>query len=444
MSGEERLEVEGSWWIPGSPDKRRGRLVFERRTGASLQLEQPLPGFPALFPEGDAPTLLGEGFNFQRYTLVGAWDQARNIGGPYVQAMHADTVIEGVHLAEPEPAFDRLIVRFDELARFVGYSGLSVTSSSPGAPVAVEWEPTPQPAVRVGEVDIEFTAIGSFGWHSEFDHSLAHLASIELRSPRPLTLEDWSLRFVSPLVALAAFGLGVWPQEVRVYAGPDPLRVRVHSSARAVSGPRHRYAPVLFTLDELPDDAVSQWLAFRDGAREAYDLFAEGELLAPSLLPHSQVLEAARFIEVFHRGRWDGGQAPRAQHRERVKSIVASAPEGHREWLRSALAFSNELRLRDRILKLLEVVGPAVGPALGDADQFAAAATNTRNYHTHYGSGIRARSASGEGLVRLADRLSLVVRACALTELGIDAQQVAALLARDRRYAWLAAGSTEG
>ena len=109
-----------------------------------------------------------------------------------------------------------------------------------------------------------------------------------------------------------------------------------------------------------------------------------------------------------------------AQHRARVRAVVASAPTEHAEWLKSKLEHGNEPTLASRLQALVDYSGLTGRGVLRDS--FVRTAIDTRNYHTHYDSHMKRKAAAGASLHWLGEELRAVVHACLLKDLGFDTE----------------------
>jgi hypothetical protein len=97
------------------------------------------------------------------------------------------------------------------------------------------------------------------------------------------------------------------------------------------------------------------------------------------------------------------------------------------------------LTLRERRNASIGDLGGEIVPLLGgtSVDAFAKAVTDTRNYYTHYSSGLAKKAAREWELALLTKRLWFVVRGLLLKEMGLPNALVIEALMNDREWDWL-------
>ena len=175
-------------------------------------------------------------------------------------------------------------------------------------------------------------------------------------------------------------------------------------------------------LGDRFETALQGWFAFRKSDKEAYDLLNEYVRFGDDRLHQDQLLDLARIIELYHRGadRYEQLVVTRDEHRARIKKLAAAVPDEDKSWLKDKLARATST-LPQKIVELVEDLGVAVEPVIKcTVEEFAAQATNNRNYYTHYSSYYKDAGKIAEDLelYTLVQQLLVVVRACVLRELG--------------------------
>ena len=148
-------------------------------------------------------------------------------------------------------------------------------------------------------------------------------------------------------------------------------------------------------------------------------------------------LNAAGAAEGYHRILVRNEVLPRSAHRERLASILDSAPRGHRTWLRETLAHSNEPTFRDRLRELHAQSFNVVAGVVGSADDFAGPIVKLRNALTHRGKGTPKAIPPGIEMFRLTQVTRLVLESCLLLDLGLDEMAVVAATRRSRAFRWI-------
>jgi len=185
--------------------------------------------------------------------------------------------------------------------------------------------------------------------------------------------------------------------------------------------------------------AIERWYRYRQDSFDSFSIVSEYVAFAGNLNWADRLLLLARFVEIHDRRRPADGQIPKADHQRRLDAVLSQAPDEHRAWLQQALQGSNNLTLRNRLNSAIASLGPEVAPLFGGAsiDAFAKAVTDTRNYYTHYGSGLAGKAVREFALTTLTKRLWLVVRGLLLIEMGLSRELTAEALQLDHEWEWL-------
>jgi len=131
-------------------------------------------------------------------------------------------------------------------------------------------------------------------------------------------------------------------------------------------------------------------------------------------------------IEAYHRRNKANEKIPAEEHQRRLAAVKASAPQEHRRWLLSKLAYSNEPSLRNRLEALLHELGPIVSN-FTIPEQFIEDVVTKRNYLVH-SPPERADKVLKKETYRLSESIEFLLGACILTELGMGAQAVTSVL----------------
>jgi len=130
-------------------------------------------------------------------------------------------------------------------------------------------------------------------------------------------------------------------------------------------------------------------------------------------------------LESFHRRTSDETEVDTTTHEQRLREILESVPEEHRDWVRQELNFSNELSLRNRLNQLISEFPYVLQNFENDQRNFVRFIVDTRNYLTHYSN--RTGRANIQDLERLHDicqRMELLIEANLLSRLGFNAETI--------------------
>jgi hypothetical protein len=193
---------------------------------------------------------------------------------------------------------------------------------------------------------------------------------------------------------------------------------------------------MLFTLQDLPDgfqSAMERWFRVSDELDSVCSLFFAVQY-TPSLYLENKFLNIVQAFESYHRRRMKNEVLPKAEYRSLKSGILKKVDAEQAKWLEPHLAYSNEPRLEHRLIELTERVSEALVPLVSNKQAFAKMVKDTRNYLTHYDGRLKSKAASGGQLFWLTQKLSYLLQACLLMELGIPLEQCTRLLRRNQAF----------
>ncbi len=435
-------EADGTFWLADRDDAVRGHLRFTPDRGGELRLERILVG-----PHGDvmpsADAMRGTAIDGTELALINAFPTDLQIVSPKPPHPHrffVNRLLVGTH--DADQAFRRLRLATRDLLAFTSTSGLAITQGGgdpqPTDAVSISWEPLSDlPTVDVDGGEIAFVAEHRFQ-ADDYEFRLRHQVEVELRGAAR-SFESWQSTSEA-VIGFLCFFLGYPTRPERLYA---PLKDRdvelLFQHRDGFSQPR-KGGPWL-TLDAIRpefEEAMKGWLAFSASDPKAFELLGEYLRFPGRLLQEDRLLYLARAIELYYRGgdRFAQTLESRSQYRARKKAVIEAVPEAERDLVTKALARSNEKTLRERISDLVASFGSALSPLFEDLDEFAATATDNRNYYTHYSERTKeaGRVVEGYELHELVTRMLFVVRACVLREMRFTDERIAALLRTDRAF----------
>ena len=130
-----------------------------------------------------------------------------------------------------------------------------------------------------------------------------------------------------------------------------------------------------------------------------------------------------------HEGKMKGGNdLPVTEHQARVDSILNSAPQQHRRWLKRRLKNSNEPHLEKRLQMLGDQFPTYTGLLNQRTVNFFTRVATTRNYLTHFDEKNRDDSFPPNELYFPSEKLRILFWMCMLMEMGytnMEAENIA-------------------
>jgi hypothetical protein len=249
---------------------------------------------------------------------------------------------------------------------------------------------------------------------------------LTLATGKPLTLfavdayrSDWTDRQDEPVAMHIYYPL---------FYNPDPMPRPVHAWELIFDFPqiRDRFA-----------DVLARWIGLQVPYEPVLGLFF-GTLYQQASYREQRFLQYAQAIETYDRlKRPTATIRDKDEHKALINDVIDAVPEEYRKWLKSELAWSNDLKLAHRIEHVLGGC-PNVGARIvgaEDVDAFVKAVKWTRNYYTHYDPRGKAKAATeGKDMHRLTVQLRAVLETAFLLELGFDCDEIEAGLDRARRF----------
>ncbi|HEV2864233.1 MAG TPA: HEPN domain-containing protein [Pyrinomonadaceae bacterium] len=453
----DNTEHSGKWWLPSNPEHAvSGTLTFSNQDGAELRLIGSLEAFDTFNTELKTyPIILGLSVDGKLITLNGCMsaDTRMTIPGFVSQAYRIDLCFIGGHISdESQLRFKRLELQYSRLPDWVFTSGFSITK--------YDNEPHRLEVNYVLPDDIKaITTKGTFSITFTFNLKGDGIEEINLRQSVWLEIEaddEYSFyqlitRYVRPLqnfLSLAAtkpnsiLRLKVYSKDM--FAETPDGNSQETSLEVIFSQTYYEVKPaklllvfdMLFNLHDIAEElqgVLESWLRVSEELDTVCNLFF-GIQYIPKMYSKQKFLYVVQAIETYHRRRFANNVLPKGAHKARIREILEHTVEEHRDWLKEQLNYSNEPRLRQRVKEILDMLEDTVSTLITDKDAFAKDVVNTRNYYTHYDPHLKDKAAQGIKLYVLTEKLSYLLQACLLVELGIPKQKCAELLIRNQGY----------
>ena len=95
--------------------------------------------------------------------------------------------------------------------------------------------------------------------------------------------------------------------------------------------------------------------------------------------------------------------------------------EQEKKWLKGELQYSNELKLKERLVDLiLTHNNQYIQMNITDSNTFCRDVVNTRNYNTHFSSYMKKKSLDGKELFDITQVLTGLLISCVLNYIGVE------------------------
>ncbi len=162
--------------------------------------------------------------------------------------------------------------------------------------------------------------------------------------------------------------------------------------------------------------ALARWLSFVRDRRVVLGLMLSSTY--SKIYAENKFFNAVSAAETLHRMEFPNELRPADEYKAFRRMLARHVPKRHRSWLSQQLAYSNEPRLRDRLVQLAEYGGLSAVIAC-DAPLWAKAVTDARNRMVHHDKG-KGPGASIAELYWLAESLKIMVLLCLVKFSGFE------------------------
>ena len=446
------FEDDGVFWLPGNEsNSAAGHLKFDSVEGATLSLTGTLQDLMEHFQRSQSAIRI-HGVAGKRYLTLDdcfATNTAYDMPGVARQTYAVGLLIAGHLFGQDEPlTFDRFSVEFDQLATWVRRSGVQVSLRAPtdtqiADHIEITFDHVADETASVGDEELLLSST----WHLSGDNitetSLLQATQLELRYPSAKPLDDIlaDIKWLQDLVTLATTAPAVptevilWrkdivrdqpgfvsgdpePKAMEYYAGQIAERVRLKEPQRPDR--------VMFQFEAIGGlPTIARWL----GLARTYEIVVDSLLsirYSSGLYAQNRFYNVISAAESFHRLRFDNFMMPEDEFRTFRRGIIRAAPKEHRQWLGNQLQYSNEPRLRDRLVKMVDYSGSAFAALCTDPDSWVTVVAESRNRLTHHDKERQIEFARGD-LYFLAESIFMLVMLCLFRECQIAPETLEAL-----------------
>jgi hypothetical protein len=403
-------DLQGVWWLPDSPEH-----LVPGTLSLSDDSQPTLVVIGSIDPHLDLPASIG--------TVFG---QTQDV--PFVHGRTASGQL--VTLGDARLALRQMNV----------WDAASAVFELVGAAAYVGAHVDPQ-TTRFDQIDLviedlrvvtRLSTSGDFRQHAR----LSFNASLRLRLDHGLQFSDWHEAYVGPLQRLVALATGraieVERLELSDSTSNGKCEVGWPRKLRA-SLPERRLMPdeLLFTASDLGElsQHVRLWLAACRRFEPVMNLFFATRY-AESMFEEDRFQNLIQAVEAYHR-RTVGARPDQAAHDERTAALLAVAPDAYRDWLAEVLETTREYRLSDRVEALVELHPWMRGDVIpGNAHRWAGKVARARNYRAHQDPTAAPIGSSTEELLGFTQRLTVLLEACLLHELGLEEDRAQEMIRR--------------
>ena len=205
---------------------------------------------------------------------------------------------------------------------------------------------------------------------------------------------------------------------------PAPITIYVSSGYHSKDKPKIDRNRMLFGFSDIQDGAekiINKWIDSYEQYKHVFNLYFQAQLRPqPSL--EVRFLSLAQGLEAYHRESCDAKYMEDDEFKTLRKKVIKEVPKKDRNWFAARLRRANELSLRDRIQKMVEVFNNFFSEE--EKALFIKLFVDTRNSLTHPSSDLESRAAKRENLHILCLKTELLFELYFLNIMGFSAEQI--------------------
>jgi ApeA N-terminal domain 1 len=406
------FEYEGIFWPADQPEQQvAGRLSYKPTEGASLNLigsfDEPSVALNVTGPIRRINGVAGA----KDLTLEGCIPNHTNVQEPGIirQTYYVPVVLTGAQLSTGESiAFDSVTLQFDQLPFWITRSGFtaSVDTATPNdfsttTKFTIASEVPPRESESTDEIEVELSSFVSWGGDRVTEMHLSRIPSLTLRYHERRTLDDiiTDLNGIQDLITLAMDAPAVPTliqlrrTDITVQVPPDkkiqmPIDAFWLIFAEHVRQAKPTGNNMFFSFDQIGGvQAIARWVSVSRQFRLVLGLLLSVRY-SQRLYEENRFTNVISAAETFHRMRFPNEVMPAAafkSYKRKIANVVRIAlGSAARDWVNKQLQFSNELRLRDRLIEVANYAGQGFADFVGDIELWARIITLLRNRLTHH------------------------------------------------------------
>ena len=459
MRLSEPIEKTGFFWAPEDAENRLPGILRIAETGAAtLEIfglsERLLSRRPLGDPEFNqrAPNLnrlVGIVGKNESVTLEGCFRRSwnSNLGGLWTSTIHANQAFIGAIYEDGEDiTFSKVQFSVEGLDEWLRISGIHVDHHWDEQRASIDFDPPKEIPLHLpvpGGMEMRFGFRWTLpGFPSIIEARITQKAYVALISTELRPLDDFvtlifkihtflcfAINKIVSLESITAYSTEL-TQELNDGSTYElPIKVYYESLPQSEAKPKIRLPDMLFLyrgIEKEREDIFNRWLKNYETSEPAFNLYFASKSGAYKYLD-GKFLSLVQGIETLHRRNSQETFMSREEFSNLVDTISKSVPNDRREWIRKKLKYANELSLRKRVGEMIEPFEDFFG-SNSERKHFIFKVVATRNYLTHYDSGIESQAASGRDLYMLCWKLEALFQLHFLRIIGIKDEDISAIV----------------
>ena len=448
MRISETQPKSGYFWLPGHRDRTLpGTLTLKDGGRIELEVLGFLDGRSPFGDELHIPRIVGlveqDGYVTLEECFCINWTMS--FGGVSKAHFIAHRALLGISYDENEPVFlDEFRFSVEGLDEWLGMSGIQATADFAKKTATINYVPQDEVVLRLQN---GFQLTFGLSWTLPSspivtEAKIAQKAHIRLTAPNPTPLDGFTsiahlitnfLCFASDeTVSINSVSGRMTNSTAKDGEKAEKLDMTIvyQSLPFAERPPNTKWHTMLFRFPEIRESAEAMfnaWLNAYEQFQPALDLYFSARTGAHRFL-NGRFLALAQAVETLHRRTSSETLFEPVAYEALVATLVGLCPDAHKDWLRSKLAYGNEISLATRLRRVTEPFKNLLGPD-DERKRVIRRIADTRNYLTHYDDTLVNRAAQdGPDLYQLCQKLEGILQLSFFAAVGFSDMQVNSII----------------
>lgn len=457
----EKRIYKGRWFLPQTPDNKvSGELSISCNKEATLELDGQLIKdikWDTIFDPTIINGLTNDGKEITLYKCYLTHSSQKSAG--YLNyTFSVETVFIGVHFRnENTILFKGISVIFTNLDDWVNRRDFIIEHETQNK-YTVSYNQS-QSVVAFIE-DYKFQVVINVNTSRGCSHlNITQKAKIDFSSEYEKSFDEQIefLRCIQNFLSLA-MGVPTYPLEIsgktdahkEILSNGNlfykPIEIVYCVAEWVIESETTHWFHMLFTLPDVQERLellLKNWVEKANLLKPVYDLFFATRY-NPHLYLESNFLNLVQAVETYHRRKYVGKYMTDDEYQQGLyKSLLHVLPQDLEEGFKQALKegklkYANEYSLRKRLQEIVDRIAPNISIGFMSSNrktkEFVSKVHDTRNYLTHYTQELQSKAASSEELIKLTNRLSVIMEICLLEEMGFGFIDIREMLNRLKKY----------
>lgn len=456
-----RKEFRGTWFLPSNEEQRvAGILIFDPINGAELELFGSFQEMGSIFitPQDNSEfIILGLTSDSEPITLYNCFRIRTNgkrfrknqeTGIPTIKYF-ANFILLGHHFkSEEDLKFNNLSFKLTHLESFVPISGFKYKP---------EFEDFNEKKIEISyqlpksiDFEIDANCNGKINFSTftpnltipQIKMEIVQDVEIEIISKEEISLESFrkylskfqnfvvlalyesthptSIEFRSEQLIIDYGELGKVPAKIDFFYKVSNRKIHKQKSP----------FEMLFSYSNISSEfstLMRNWFKKYELLEPAFNLLFD-QFYNSSRFTVNTFLNLAQSAETFHARLHDHTRMDKKDYTAMKKEIREKVPEKYHSWLNEQFPFGNHLNLDTRLNEIVDNYSNSlIDIIIKDKKEFIQQVKDSRNYYTHYSSTLEKRALEDVELMRLTEKLKMLLVSAFLHEIGLSKDKVSEL-----------------